>query len=97
MLPQDWHRQLFHQGQSHPRTDRMVLQRRNPIEIQQRIEYLLANKKIQDEKEFLIMDMMKTANQCVGRCMRGKKDKVESEQGFKVRGEGQTELNELGK
>ena len=29
--------------------------------------------------------------------MREKKDKVESEQGFKVWGEDQTELNELGK
>ena len=44
-----------------------------PIEIERRLNYLMEKKKIGID-EFLLYDMMKTANQCVGRCMRGKKD-----------------------
>ncbi|BFU25795.1 DNA repair helicase putative [Entamoeba histolytica] len=43
------------------------------LTIKERIEYL-DNKKIISKDEYLIFDAMRTCNQCVGRCIRGKND-----------------------
>ncbi|EDR29430.1 DNA repair helicase rad3/xp-D, putative [Entamoeba dispar SAW760] len=43
------------------------------LTIKERIEYL-DNKKVISKDDYLIFDAMRTCNQCVGRCIRGKND-----------------------